>query len=75
LDIHDDKAPLKLHIATGFVSGKDGQPQEVHTKDEPATLPRVNQLILISQLSPWCTIVEREGGVTVGDVFLTIYTE
>lgn len=44
-------------------------------KDEPATLPRISQLIVISRLSPWCTIITRESGVTVADVCSSIYKE
>jgi hypothetical protein len=29
-------------------------------KDEPATLPRVQELIIICELSPWCTIIKNE---------------
>lgn len=47
----------------------------VYGKDEPATLPRVNQLIVISRFSPWCTMVKRETGVTIGDVCSTIFKE
>ena len=44
-------------------------------KDEPATLPRVARLVVISRLSPWCTIITRETGVTIADVCSTIYKE
>jgi hypothetical protein len=44
-------------------------------KDEPATLPRVSRLVVISRLSPWCTIITRESGVTIADVCSTIFKE
>ena len=44
-------------------------------KDEPATLPRVSRLVVISRLSPWCTIINRESGVTIADVCSTIFKE
>lgn len=44
-------------------------------KDEPATLPRVTDLIIITELSPWCTIVHNDRGVTTGDVCGTIWKE
>ncbi|KAF4614418.1 hypothetical protein D9613_003331 [Agrocybe pediades] len=77
LDINDDTVPLQFHLVTGapVSSTAPGRPSEVPGKDEPATLPRVNQLILISYHSPWCTIIRKEGGVTVGDVCSTIYRE
>ncbi|KAG6902670.1 hypothetical protein C0995_013362 [Termitomyces sp. Mi166 len=44
-------------------------------KDEPATMPRVKQLILITEHSPWCTIVTNENGVTLGDICIQVYKE
>ena len=44
-------------------------------KDEPATLPRVAELILITELSPWCTIVRNASGVTMNDVCSTVWKE
>ncbi|KAH0830233.1 hypothetical protein J3R83DRAFT_1592 [Lanmaoa asiatica] len=44
-------------------------------KDEPATLPRVTDLIIITELSPWCTIVHNDRGVTMGDVCGAIWKE
>jgi len=44
-------------------------------KDEPATMPRVSQLIIVSRLSPWCTIIKKETGVTIGDLCSAIFKE
>jgi hypothetical protein len=44
-------------------------------KDEPATLPRVSQLIIITEISPWCTIVKNERGVTMNDVCTAVWKE
>lgn len=44
-------------------------------KDEPATLPRVSELVIITDISPWCTIVRNERGVTMSDVCTTIWKE
>ena len=44
-------------------------------KDEPATLPRVTDIIIITELSPWCTIVHNDRGVTTGDICGTIWKE
>ena len=44
-------------------------------KDEPATLPRVQELVVICESSPWCTIVKNERGVTLQDVCTTIWKE
>lgn len=58
----------------GNARGQDGEPA-IPGKDEPATLPRVKQLIIISRFSPWCTIVKNEDGVTIGNVCSTIYKQ
>ena len=44
-------------------------------KDEPAVLPRVTDLILITELSPWCTIVHNDHGVTMSDVCTALWKE
>ncbi|KAG6900355.1 hypothetical protein C0993_011986 [Termitomyces sp. T159_Od127] len=44
-------------------------------KEEPATMPRVKQLIIITEHSPWCTIVTNENGVTMGDICTQVYRE
>jgi hypothetical protein len=44
-------------------------------KEEPATLPRVQQLIIITEISPWCTIVKNERGVTMNDVCTAVWKE
>ncbi|KAF7298477.1 hypothetical protein MKEN_01372800 [Mycena kentingensis (nom. inval.)] len=44
-------------------------------KDEPATLPRVSQLIIITEASPWCTIVQNERGVTMHDICQKVWKD
>ncbi|KAF4578350.1 hypothetical protein EYR40_001492 [Pleurotus pulmonarius] len=44
-------------------------------KDEPATLPRVTELVIITEISPWCTIVKNERGVTMGDICTAVWKE
>ena len=44
-------------------------------KDEPATMPRVGELIIITEYSPWCTVVRNPQGVTLGDVTETLFKE
>jgi len=73
-----DKYQLQFHIVTGFTTGNSRGPNgdpTVQGKDEPATLPRVDQLIVISRYSPWCTIIRNDAGVTVGDVCSAIYKD
>lgn len=44
-------------------------------KDEPATLPRVAEVIIITEITPWCTIVKNPGGVTMNDICTSIWKE
>lgn len=44
-------------------------------KEEPATMPRIEELIIITEFSPWCTIVKNPLGVTLGDVCTTLFKE
>ncbi|KXN91950.1 hypothetical protein AN958_11012 [Leucoagaricus sp. SymC.cos] len=67
---------LVLNMSTGSVSDGDGRPGvEFVQKDEPAVLPRVEQLYIISDHSPWCTTVKNEKGVTLSDVCTAIWQE
>lgn len=38
-------------------------------------LPRVDQLYIISEFSPWCTTVKNEKGVTLTDVCSAVWQE
>lgn len=38
-------------------------------------LPRVDQLYIISEFSPWCTTVKNEKGVTLMDVCSAVSQE
>ncbi|KII89401.1 hypothetical protein PLICRDRAFT_606564 [Plicaturopsis crispa FD-325 SS-3] len=70
---------LVFNIATGQTGGFNPQERERDlpfvAKDEPATLPRVSELVIITDISPWCTIVRNERGVTMSDVCTTIWKE
>jgi len=78
--ILEGKGPnqLQFHLVTGFATSiqrpADGD-GSIMGKDEPATLPRVSRLVVISRLSPWCTIITRESGVTIADVCSTIFKD
>lgn len=65
--------------AVGNASGLNPSTREQEiawtSRDEPATLPRVTQLYILTQESPWCTIVKSENGVTMGDVCQTVWKE
>ncbi|KAF8188337.1 hypothetical protein BJ912DRAFT_968507 [Pholiota molesta] len=66
---------LQFHLVTGFSTNSRNPDNGVHGKDEPATLPRVSQLIVISRVSPWCTIIKKDTGVTIGDLCSAIYKD
>jgi len=70
---------LIFHVHTGSTSGFNPEARDrdlpFSAKDEPATLPRVQELIIICDITPWCTIVRNERGVTLQDVCTTIWKE
>jgi len=69
---------LQFHLVTGFATSLSRATEadgSIMGKDEPATLPRVSRLVVISRVSPWCTIITRETGVTIADVCSSIYKD
>jgi len=70
---------LLFNLVTGSTGGFNAEARDrdipFTAKDEPATLPRVTELIIITELSPWCTIIRNERGVTMSDVCSTIWKE
>ncbi|EIW60956.1 uncharacterized protein TRAVEDRAFT_58002 [Trametes versicolor FP-101664 SS1] len=70
---------LIFNLSNGQTSGynPDSRDRDLPftQKDEPATLPRVEELIIITEVSPWCTIIKNPQGVTLGDVCTTLYKE
>jgi len=59
----------------GLNSGDRDRDLQFTQKTEPATLPRVAQLIIITPHSPWCTIVKNDKGVTNEDVINCLWKE
>lgn len=49
--------------------------QGIPGKDEPATLPRVSELTVLSRDSPWTVTIRNEQGVTVGDVWIGVFKD
>ncbi|KAK7035918.1 hypothetical protein R3P38DRAFT_2517545 [Favolaschia claudopus] len=70
---------LVFNVITGQTGGfnPDARDRDLQftEKDQPATLPRVQQLIIITNVSPWCTIVKNERGVTMNDVCTTVWKD
>jgi len=70
---------LVFNLATGQTGGFNNEARDrdlpFSQKDQPATLPRIQELILITDLSPWCTIVKNERGVTMSDVCTALWKE
>ena len=61
--------------ATGFNAEARDRDLPFTAKDEPATLPRVGELMIITEFSPWCTIVKNPAGVTMNDICTTVWKE
>jgi len=70
-----DNYQLQFHLVTGFATNNATGDNSVVGKEEPATLPRVSQIVLVSRYSPWCTIVKKETGVTIGDICSAIFKD
>lgn len=70
---------LQFNLSTGQTGGFNADARDrdlpFTAKDEPATLPRVAELIVISEISPWCTIIKNPQGVTINDLCNTITKE
>jgi len=72
-----------FHLVFNLLTGQTGGFNPNHrdqdlpftAKDQPATLPRVTEIIIITEISPWCTIVKNERGVTMGDVCTSVWKE
>jgi len=74
----DDAFHLVFNLITGQTGGfnPDARDRDLpFEKDEPATLPRVQELIIITEISPWCTIVRNERGVTMSDICTAMWKE
>lgn len=61
--------------ATGYNPALRDQEIPWNTRDEPATLPRVTQLYIITHESPWYTLVKNEHGVNMGDLCQALWKE
>ncbi|KAF7294607.1 hypothetical protein MIND_00997300 [Mycena indigotica] len=70
---------LVFNVVTGQTSGfnPDARDRDLQftAKDQPATLPRVSSLIIITEASPWCTVVQNERGVTMDDICIKLYRD
>ncbi|CAL1703266.1 unnamed protein product [Somion occarium] len=84
LEIHpvlaniDEGFQLNFDLSTGHTSGhRPGGDRDLEftAKSEPATIPRVSELMIITHKSPWCTIVKNPEGVTCGDICETLFRE
>ena len=72
--------PLRLTLPHpglmgGFNAGSAASDSEFVKKDEPATLPRVQQLYIISDLAPWCTTVHNDAGVTLENICRALFQQ
>lgn len=67
---------FQFNVATGEAKYVNQQHEEpFDKKDEPATIPRSTELIIITTSSPWCITVFNESGVTLENVLGCIFEE
>ncbi|KAI0696573.1 hypothetical protein C8T65DRAFT_663547 [Cerioporus squamosus] len=70
---------LIFNLSTGQTGGYNHEARDrdipFTSKEEPATMPRVEELIIITEFSPWCTIIKNPNGVTLGDICTTLFKE
>lgn len=64
-----------IGVTGGFNPDSTGNDLPFAKKDEMATCPRVSELIIITNLSPWCTLVKNSKGVSLGDVCGQLWKE
>ena len=70
---------LHAHLVPGQTGGYNHEARDRDSpftaKEEPATMPRVEELIIITELSPWCTTIKNPQGVTLTDICQTLFKE
>jgi hypothetical protein len=59
----------------GFDPSNQNADLPFSNKNQPATLPRVTQLIILNEIAPWVTTVKNDRGVTMEDVCATLWRE
>jgi hypothetical protein len=62
----------RLFSCVGYTGGFNEQQTDrdhpFEQANQPATLPRVSVMHIITERSPWCTTIRNESGVTLGDI-------
>lgn len=70
---------LLFNLNTGQTSGFNADARDrdlpFAQKEEPATMPRVSEVMIITEYTPWCTIVKNPNGVTMGDICQGIWKD
>lgn len=70
---------LNFNLVSGHVGGFNPESRDndlpFARKDEPATMPRIADIIIITKESPWCTFVHNERGVTMSDITAAVWKE
>jgi hypothetical protein len=52
----------------GFNEQQTDRDHPFDAANQPATLPRVSVMHIVTERSPWCTTVRNDSGVTLGDI-------
>jgi len=65
-----DEFEMLFNIMSGQTGGTNGNREDLPfvAKDEPAVLPRMTEIILLTKASPWITTIRNEKGVTLADL-------
>ncbi|CCA70575.1 hypothetical protein PIIN_04512 [Serendipita indica DSM 11827] len=69
---------INFNVSTGDITAqnpkddKEEPPWEPY-QEQPAVLPRCTTLYIICRQTPWCIHIENRTGVTVKDVFTSLY--
>ncbi|KIY68768.1 hypothetical protein CYLTODRAFT_373875 [Cylindrobasidium torrendii FP15055 ss-10] len=70
---------LICNLSNGVVAGytPDQRDREIpfFAKEEPATLPRTNVMYILTEISPWCTTIRNEKGITCADVTRALWKD
>jgi len=61
---------MLFNIMSGQTGGTNSNRDDLQffAKDEPAVLPRMTEIILMTKATPWVTTIQNEKGVTLADL-------
>jgi len=68
---------MLFNIMSGQTGGTNSNRDDLQffAKDEPAVLPRMTEIILMTKATPWVTTIQNEKGVTLADLCSQLWKE